>query len=215
MGGEVVSTFNRILVLSPHTDDSELGCGATIHKWILEGKEIHYLAFSAAEESVPKAFPKEELRKEVINATATLGIPKQNVHVLKYPVRKFSEYRQNILEHLIEFRREIQPELILMPSQNDIHQDHQVISMEGIRAFKLNSILSYELPWNNLNFRNDCFSLIKENNLDAKYNSLRCYKTQRHRTYFNKEFIYALAKMRGVQYNTDFAECFELIRWVL
>lgn len=208
-------SFKRILVLSPHTDDGELGCGATINKWINEGKEIHYLAFSAAEESVPASFPKDELRKEVLDSTATLGIAKENVQVLTYPVRKFTEYRQNILEHLIKVRKDIQPDLVLIPSQKDIHQDHQVISMEGIRAFKLTAILAYELPWNNLAFNNECYSLIKEENLNIKHQSLRCYKTQKHRAYFNKEFIYALAKMRGIQINADYAECFELIRWVL
>ena len=207
--------INRILVLSAHTDDGELGCGATINKWINEGKEVHYLAFSAAEESVPSSFPKEELRKEVLESTTTLGIARENVQVLKYPVRRFSEYRQEILEHLIKVRNDLQPDLILVPSPRDIHQDHQVISNEGVRAFKLYSILAYELPWNNLSFHNQCYSLIKEENLDIKYKALQCYKTQKHRAYFDKDFIYSLAKMRGVLINSDYAECFEIIRWIL
>ncbi len=213
-GGELIA-FNKILVLSPHTDDGELGCGATINKWINEGKEIHYLAFSAAEESVPTPFPKDELRKEVLASTALLGIKSEHVRVLKYPVRRFAENRQNILEDLIKVREAIQPELVLIPSQNDIHQDHQVICMEGIRAFKLTPILAYELPWNNLTFNNTCYSLITEKNLEIKHLSLQCYKTQKHRAYFNKEFLYALAKMRGILINANYAECFEVIRWVL
>ncbi len=207
--------INRILVLSAHTDDGELGCGATINKWINEGKEVHYLAFSAAEESVPSSFPKEELRKEVLESTSTLGIARENVQVLKYPVRRFSEYRQEILEHLIKVRNDLQPDLILVPSPRDIHQDHQVISNEGVRAFKLYSILAYELPWNNLSFHNQCYSLIKEENLDIKYKALQCYKTQKHRAYFDKDFIYSLANMRGVLINSDYAEGFEIIRWIL
>ncbi len=208
-------SFNKILVLAPHTDDGELGCGASINKWINEGKEIYYFAFSAAEESVPSSFPRDELRKEVLASTATLGIPKENVQVFKYPVRKFTEYRQNILEDLIKAKQDLNPDLVLMPSQNDIHQDHQVIHMEGIRAFKLSRILAYELPWNNLTFKNNCYSIIKGEHLDKKHESLQCYKTQFIRSYFNKEFIYGLAKMRGVQINKDYAECFELVRWIL
>jgi LmbE family N-acetylglucosaminyl deacetylase len=210
-----VTTFNRILVLAPHTDDGELGAGASINKWVHEGKEIHYFAFSAAEESVPSSFPKDELRKEVLASTATLGIPKENVQVFKYPVRKFSEYRQDILEELIKAKKHLMPELILIPSRNDIHQDHQVISMEGIRAFKHNRILGYELPWNNLMFHNICYSVINGGHLDKKHESLQCYKTQTYRTYFNREFIYGLAKVRGTQINADYAECFELVRWIL
>lgn len=210
-----MTSFNRILILAPHTDDGELGCGASINKWVHEGKETYYFAFSAAEESVPSSFPKDELRKEVLASTGTLGVPKENVQVFKYPVRKFTEYRQNILEDMIKAKIDLKPDLILIPSQHDIHQDHQVIHMEGVRAFKHSRILAYELPWNNLTFNNHCYSLIQEEHLNKKHESLQCYKTQLLRTYFNKEFIYSMARLRGVQINREFAECFEMIRWIV
>ncbi|CAM3644813.1 PIG-L deacetylase family protein [Marinicrinis lubricantis] len=210
-----MGAIQKILILAPHTDDGELGCGATIHKWAREGKEVHYVAFSAAEESVPSSFPKDELRREALQSTMTLGIPATNVEILKYPVRKFTEYRQNILEDLIQKRKDLQPDLILLPSLHDIHQDHQVVTMEGIRAFKLSSILAYELPWNTLTYDHTCYSIVDEKDLDKKYEALQHYKTQQHRAYFDKQFIYGLAKTRGTQYSVPYAECFEVIRWVV
>tara|TARA_Y100000739_G_C20308302_1_gene328716 strand:+ start:165 stop:359 length:195 start_codon:yes stop_codon:yes gene_type:complete len=56
---------NKILVLAPHTDDGEIGCGGSIARFIDEGKEIYYIAFSKCEESVPKGFPKNILEEEV------------------------------------------------------------------------------------------------------------------------------------------------------
>ena len=41
-------------------------------------------------------------------------------------------------------------DLVVLPNSTDVHQDHQVINREGIRAFKHSSILGYELVWNNL-----------------------------------------------------------------
>jgi LmbE family N-acetylglucosaminyl deacetylase len=210
-----VTGFNRILILAPHTDDGELGCGASIHKWTRSGKEIFYFAFSAAEESVPSAFPRDALRREALLSTTTLGIPKEHVEILKYPVRKFTEHRQNILEDLIKVRNELKPELILLPSRNDIHQDHQVITIEGIRAFKLSSILAYELPWNTLTYHHTCYSVIEEENLEQKCLALQHYETQRHRAYFDRQFIFGLAKTRGTQISAPYAECFEVVRWVL
>src|SRR5690349_11943333 len=121
----IMSEFNRILILAPHTDDAEIGCGASIHKWLLAGKEVHYIAFSAAEESVPSPLPKDTLRKEAGLATACLGLMQANVQILHYPVRRFDEHRQLILEGLVTVQKELQPDLILLPSQSDIHQDHQ------------------------------------------------------------------------------------------
>ncbi len=205
----------KILVLSPHTDDGELGCGASISKWIEQGQEVFYLAFSAAEESVPKGYPKDILRKEVLAATAQLGIRAENSDVLSYPVRRFVEFRQTILDELIRVRTEIHPDLVLLPSKHDIHQDHQVISAEGIRAFKFHSILSYELPWNCIEFTNTCYVPVTVKHMDDKLRALQCYETQQLRSYFRKEFIYSLSTMRGTQINSEFAECFEIIRWIM
>lgn len=38
----------RVLILAPHTDDGELGCGETIAKFMEYSKEILYGAFSVA-----------------------------------------------------------------------------------------------------------------------------------------------------------------------
>ncbi|MHA6250724.1 PIG-L deacetylase family protein [Oceanobacillus sp. CAU 1775] len=211
-----MDNYKRILILAPHTDDGELGCGASINKWISQGKEVFYYAFSAAEESVPPGFPKDALRKEVINATKKLGINiEENVKIDRYPVRKLSEYRQEILEKLVKLNQKFKPDLVLLPSQNDIHQDHQIISNEGLRAFKNKSILAYELPWNNLTFGNVCFSILDEKDVRAKYDALQCYNTQKHREYLSEDYIYSWAKFRGTQVKKDYAECFEVLRLII
>jgi LmbE family N-acetylglucosaminyl deacetylase len=64
--------FRTIIVLAPHTDDGEFGCGGAINKWIEEGHEVYYVAFSSAEKSVPEGFPKNILKKEVREATGIL-----------------------------------------------------------------------------------------------------------------------------------------------
>ena len=150
-------SFNRVLVLSPHTDDGEFGCGATISKFLSEGIELYYAAFSLAEESVPPNYPKDILSKEVKKATSELGIDKNNLMLYKYPVRRFAENRQDILENLVQLNKEIDPDLVFMPCLEDLHQDHSTIAKEGLRAFKMKSILGYEIPWNNINFTTQSF----------------------------------------------------------
>ena len=55
---------SKILILSPHTDDAELGAGGTILQLINQGCNIRWIVFSTAEESVPKGFTKDSLKKE-------------------------------------------------------------------------------------------------------------------------------------------------------
>lgn len=202
-------------MLAPHTDDGELGCGGTISYLVGSGIEVHYAAFSACEQSVLKEFPKDILITEVKEATKTLGLLDINVHLYKYNVRTFNYYRQDILEDLISLREKIKPELVFMPSLNDIHQDHATISNEAVRAFKFSSILCYELPWNNFNFQTSCFVKLTNTHIDTKIAALSKYQSQKHKSYANAEFIKSLARIRGVQINSHFAEAFEVIRWII
>ena len=74
----------NILILAPHTDDGELGCGATISKYIDEGKKVYYVAFSICEESVPEGYPENILETEVKKATKVLGIKQENLFIYKF-----------------------------------------------------------------------------------------------------------------------------------
>ena len=193
------SKFKNILVLAPHTDDGELGAGGTIAKLSELGANIYYFAFSTAKASVPKVLPKNILKTEVINATNKLGIPKKNVLIFNYPVRKLNFSRQKILEDLIKHKKNIKPDLVIMPSLNDIHQDHATIAQEGLRAFKGNTILGYEIIWNNLKFDSTLFVDLDIKYIKKKYDSLKEYKSQASKDYMSEDFIYSLAKTIGVQ----------------
>ncbi len=205
----------NILVLAPHTDDGELGVGGTISKLIAENKNVTYVAFSTAEESVPAGFPKDIVKTEVRNATAQLGISPENLIIFNYQVRKLNYVRQEILEELIKIRKNNHYDLVFIPSVHDIHQDHTTVAQEGIRAFKNTTILGYELIWNNLSFDTQCFVRLEKSHVDMKIRALQEYHSQGKRDYLSEEFIYSLAKSRGIQVGCEFAEAFEVIRLFL
>jgi LmbE family N-acetylglucosaminyl deacetylase len=205
----------RILILAPHTDDGELGCGGSISRFIEMQNEVFYVAFSAAEKSVPPGFPPNVLRQEVKCATAVLGIQNKNLRVLDFPVRDFPQVRQAILETMVQLKKDIDPDVVFLPSMNDTHQDHQVVAQEGFRAFKTTSMLGYELPWNNLSFHSNVFCSLEERHVQKKVKALMCYKSQKARSYASPTFIKSLARTRGVQFGYKYAEVFESIRWRL
>jgi LmbE family N-acetylglucosaminyl deacetylase len=130
-------------------------------------------------------------------------------------VRQFPSQRQQILEDLVALNSRLRPQVVFLPSPTDTHQDHSVIAAEGFRAFKRCSMLGYEVPWNNLDFRTSCFVEISEEDLRTKIDALSMYRSQAHRAYASEEFIRSLATVRGVQIGKRYAESFEVIRWVL
>lgn len=210
-----MKSIERVLVLAPHTDDGEFGCGGTIAKFTEEGKKVYYAAFSIADKSVPKEFPKNILETEVRKATKILGIPESNLIIYKYEVRKLNYFRQEILEEMVKLKKDIDPDLVFIPSINDLHQDHYTIAMEGLRAFKQRSVVSYELPWNNITFRTQAFVKLSEENIEKKIKALKAYESQRNRFYASEEFVRSLAITRGTQINEKYAEAFEIVRWII
>lgn len=205
----------RILVLAPHTDDGEFGCGGTITKFIELGAEVYYAAFSLCEESLPEGWPKDTLEKELRSATAVWGIPSANLLIYRYPVRRFSQHRQDILEDLVALQQRLTPTIVFMPSFNDLHQDHHIIAQEGMRAFKKTTILAYEMPWNNITFSTQLFIKLEEKHVNTKLAALNKYKSQGAKSYANERFVRSLAHTRGVSIDAEYAEAFEVVRWVI
>lgn len=205
---------NKILVLAPHTDDGELGCGGTISKFCQDGKKVFYAAFCLCSKSLPESLPKNTLETECRKATASLGISDSNLILFNYEVRELPASRQKILEELLLLNKNIRPDLVLLPAASDVHQDHQVIHQEGLRAFKNTSFAGYELPWNNYSFRTNFFMKLSEQDIDKKIEALNQYRSQSHRNYMNPDFIRSLAKVRGVQCDSLYAEAFEIYKLI-
>lgn len=206
--------MKRILVLAPHTDDAELGCGASIARFAEDGLSVHVAVFSSAEDSLPAGAPKEMLKNEFFRAIPLLGVRREEATVLNFPVRRLSYHRQEVLEEMIRLRAQFNPDTVLLPSAADVHQDHQVVHSEGVRAFKDISVLGYELPWNHFSFATQCFIAVEERHVLQKVQALQEYRSQLEmgRTYFSEDFITGWARMRGTQVRVAYAEVFDILR---
>jgi N-acetylglucosamine malate deacetylase 1 len=210
----MLTSWRKVLVLAPHTDDGEFGCGGTLARLVENGTEVRYVAFSIATRSLPEGFPPDTLAREVREATTELGIPESQLTVHDFEVRTFPEHRQEILELLIALWEDWEPDAVLQPSLRDIHQDHQVIAAEGLRAFKRTTILGYEIPWNNFNFDYQAYFALEKEHVERKVRALSKYESQQHRRYSDPEYIWNVARTHGINVNREYAEVFEVYRVV-
>src|SRR6185503_2684695 len=64
-GAGVIEGIRRALVLAPHTDDGEFGCGGTMARLVDQGADVRYVAFSIATRSLPEGFAPDTLAHEV------------------------------------------------------------------------------------------------------------------------------------------------------
>jgi len=197
--------MKKILAIAPHTDDIELGCGATLNK-LKDTCQIDVIGITSAQ---PLAIgdPVEEFYQ-------AMSILKANVTFLDYTPRILNEQRQKLLDYFWKLNQNNKYDLVFCPSSYDHHQDHQVVYQETFRAFKHSTILGYELPWNNRTFRTDVFISVQEDDLNAKIKMLDCYKTQQERAFMCKDYVYDMARTRGLQVGKKYVESFEAIRIV-
>lgn len=191
----------KILFISPHCDDSELGAGATISKMIHDGHEVHYLGLSICGNSF--------LEKECRSACQVLGV--ENIDIRNFTVRRFDTERQAILDLFVEIKKSLHPDIIFIPSLTDHHQDHYVVSKEALRAFKC-TILGYQLPWNINHHVKNYFIHVSVDHLEKKVEALSKYSSQSNRAYMEPDYIWAASTVDGIIAGSKFAEAFEAIR---
>lgn len=207
----------KVLLLSPHTDDVELGAGGTLIKLLTDkSHDICWVVFSTCENALPQSLPPDTLKNEFISVVCQLGI--KNYRIYSFENMNFPKYRHAILNELDKIKKEFEPNLVISPSLNDSHQDHKTIAEETVRVFKKDaSIIGYELPWNNLAFSPQLLVELTDEEVERKWEMLSLYKSQfaLGRNYFSKEFIFGWARMRGAQCNAEYAEAFEAIRVII
>ena len=117
----------KYLFLSPHPDDVELSCGATISRLTNGGNEIYIAIFSDC--GINGIQNEAKAAHKLLNVKETLwGY---------FPVRNFHEHRQDILQTCINLREAIAPDTVFIPDfYNDVHQDHMVVGMEARSNFR-------------------------------------------------------------------------------
>ena len=201
--------FKKVLLISAHPDDAQIGAGGTVNFLSKRGAHLTHLIFSRCAKSLPKGITEEQLLSECKRADKILGI--HETEILDFPVRRFNEYRQDILEILWR-RRKQNYDLMFSPWPFDTHQDHKQLAAEAVRAWKraLPTILFYEIPANCLGFAPNFFFVLSHDDVETKLKALEQYQSQIKRTpeYFSLDKFRSVLSYSGMLVGEEFAEGF-------
>ena len=216
----------KVLILSPHADDEILGCGGFISKYSKQNYYINVLILTNANKGAPEIYSHEEIkqiRNEAKIANNFIGTKKLSFEDLpalnlnNYPIYKIS----NIISKYIS---DINPEIVLIPSTNDINDDHKIIfkaakvSMRVNKKSNLKKILSYEVlsetEWNEdeKSFNPNYFVRLDKSDINNKVKAFLKYRSQVKKFPHprSKEAIVNLSKVRGSQVFMKYAEAFKV-----
>lgn len=198
--------LKRVLCLGAHSDDIEIGCGATILKLIEEkpGLEIVWVVFSAegARAGEARASAKEFLR----------NAGKSTVLVKDFRGSFFPFQGAEIKDSFEELKRSFQPDVVFTHYRDDRHQDHRVISDLTWNTYRSHVVLEYEIPKYDGDFGVPNFFVpVTKTALQKKIRCLqRHFVTQRSKHWFTDELFLATPRIRGMECDspTTYAEAF-------
>ncbi len=199
----------RVLFIGAHPDDIELGCGALIHH--INGKsEILCVTLSDNQ--------KNPLLKNVVeehySSMAILGVPRERDIFGPFETRRFPDARQEILEYMLQLRREFDPQIVFVHTRQDIHQDHNVVTEEALRAYRGRTVLGFDVLRSSYNFFPHFLVEVSEQDVEKKIEALSQYETYADKYYFDPGVLRATMVRHGTLAERDFAEGFDILRIV-
>ena len=199
----------RVLFLGAHPDDIELGCGALLHQ-IVGKTEVLCVTLSDNQKNPDLMNVKDEHLKSM----AVLGVPAEKVVFGPFTTRVFPDSRQEILEYFLKLRRDFQPDLIFVHSERDIHQDHNTMTDEALRAFRGITVLGFDVVRSSYGFFPHFLVEVSEEGVNKKIEALSQYETYRDKYYFNSELTRSIMVRHGALAEVPFAEGFDILRIV-
>ncbi|MBI2759461.1 MAG: PIG-L family deacetylase [Chloroflexi bacterium] len=199
----------RVLFLGAHPDDIELGCGALLHHVV---KETNVLCVTLSDNQRNPDL--KDVKDEHYKSMAVLGLPKENILLGPFTTRVFPDSRQEILEYFLKLRGDFNPDLIFTHSRQDVHQDHNTMTDEALRAFRGITVLGFDVVRSSHGFFPHFLAEVTEEDVNAKIEALSQYETYRDKYYFNSELTRSIMVRHGALAECPFAEGFDILRIV-
>ncbi|HND49596.1 MAG TPA: PIG-L family deacetylase [Anaerolineales bacterium] len=201
----------RVLFIGAHPDDIELGCGALLHH-IVKNTDASVLCVTLSDNQ--KNPDLKKVKNEHLNAMQVLGVPSDNVVLGPFTTRVFPDSRQEILEYFLKLRKEFKPDLIFTHSKQDVHQDHNTMTDEALRAFRGITVLGFDVVRSSYGFFPHFLVEVTEEDVNKKIEALSQYDTYQDRYYFNAELTRSIMVRHGALAERPFAEGFDILRIV-
>jgi len=199
----------RVLFLGAHPDDIELGCGALLHH-IVKQTDVMCVTLSDNQQNPDL----KNIKDEHYESMAALGVPKDKIVFGQFTTRVFPDSRQEILEYFLKLRKDFNPDLIFTHSKQDVHQDHNTMTDEALRAFRGITVLGFDVVRSSHGFFPHFLVEVTEEDVNKKVEALSKYETYRDRYYFNSELTRSIMVRHGALAESPFAEGFDILRIV-
>ena len=210
IGFTALKNVRKLLVLGAHSDDIEIGAGATILRLLREASavEVTWCCFSGNEQRHDEARLSADL---FLKHAATKSLVLTSFQDAWFP-SQLTEIKREF-----EKLKDINPDLILTHTRDDRHQDHRVISDLTWNTFRAHQIWEYEIPkWDGDLIKPNLYVPVEPADVDEKIHALMtAFGSQRSKHWFDDETFRGLLRIRGLESNARYAEGFIARKFVV
>lgn len=198
---------HKVCFIGAHPDDIEIGCGALISH-ISNQTEVHCVTLSDNQKNPLLSNVVDEHRRSM----KVLGVPEDQVVVGQFETRRFPQFRQEILEYLIDLNHTYHPDIVFVHTKSDLHQDHATVTEEALRAFRGTTVLGYDVIRSSYGFFPQFLVEVNEEDVNKKIKALAEYRTYESKYYFDPELTRSILVKNGAFAERKFAEGFDILR---
>ena len=195
-----------ILFLGAHSDDIEIGCGATVLTLARDLPEarVHWVVFSA------DGIRESEAKDSADDFLSSFSSHKIETHTFRNSY--FPTEQAQLKDVFEDLKKQVSPDLVFTHHKEDRHQDHRIIGELTWNTFRDHVILEYEIPKYDGGLSDpNLFVTVADDICDQKLTKiLSHFPSQAGKHWFTRDLFSALMRLRGVEGNSSsgFAEAF-------
>lgn len=199
-----------VVALAAHPDDLEIAAGGLLLTLAaaVPGVRVHYVLFTGA--------PERQLEARGA-ASAFLAGVRLSMATHALPDGRLPAHWGSAKEIVEAAARELPADLVLAPARDDAHQDHRTVAELATTAFRDALVLHYEIPkWDGDLARPNLYLPLDEPTARRKVELLHtCFPSQKDRDWWDDEVFLGLARLRGMECRSRYAEAFACHKAVL
>jgi LmbE family N-acetylglucosaminyl deacetylase len=199
-----------LLAVGAHPDDIEIAAGGLLLSLAAAspGVRVHYLLCSGSPDRLAEA-----------RAAAAAFLPGAELSFALHslPDGRLPAHWGTVKDHLHEAAAAFTPDLVICPTPNDAHQDHRLLGEQVPTVFRDQLVLHYEIPkWDGDLARRNVYLPLPDEVARRKVELLHAsFPSQKARDWWDDEVFLGLARLRGMEARSRYAEAFDCTKAVL
>ena len=185
----------RVLCLGAHSDDIEIGCGASLLQLTAADRplDVHWVVFSGSQTRAEEALGSAGHWLDQVES--------RQVDLHAFRDGFFPDDWAAIKKEFEQLKSAFDPDIIFTHARNDLHQDHRIIHELTWNTFRNHFILEYEIPKYDGDMGSPNFYIpLSEKSARTKVSALMEYfGSQANKHWFCEELFLGLMRIRGME----------------